>query len=165
MKIKPNSKFMTLAASALLAVPVLAFGGAANPPSGQLLNRIAFEAQSTVRDAAALNSFNSDNGDWSLEGGQLMLLRTDVNTLSRDVQKLQSAPLAPGEQRLVARVADRVNTLAGDTQDAILFGRAHPLELLTPHFEHDVSAIYSNSEHLRREVHNTVSFLRSTEKS
>ena len=126
---------------------------AGTPSDHHQLQRIAANALYTERDAGRMWSYSSDNLDWMAQGNQLMRLRGDLNTLGREVRRLEAEnTLAPGEQLLVQRVARRVTLMATDTQDAIVFGRRHRDDLFNPMYTKDVSQLYANAEHLSHEA-------------
>lgn len=113
----------------------------------------------TEHDAGRMWAYSSDSLDWMAQGNQLMRLRDDLNTLGREVHRLQAGnALPPGEQRLVQRVERRVTLMAVDAQDAILFGRTPRDDLFNPAYQKDASQIYSSAEHLNHDAHRALEF-------
>lgn len=151
----------TCVATAALSFPAWA----GTPSEHSQLQAIATNATFTSRDAGKMWSYSSDQLDWMAQGGQLMRLRSDINTLGREVHRLQSEnALPPAQQRMVARVAQRVNLMAVATQEAILFGRTHRQDfrqgrnLFNPMYVRDVNQIYSNAEHLNHDAWTALNF-------
>lgn len=154
-------KLLPFCAAALLALP----SWAASPTAeqGRLYN-LTFNATVTQRDAARLQSYSSDSLDWMAQGNQLMTVRDDVNTICREVSRLQSANALPAaETRLLRRVAHRANLLANDTQNAILFGRYHRDDLFNPVYGRYVSLIQANATRLSRDANTVRRLARSNE--
>ena len=146
---KVSTFFTTCVTAAALALPAWA----GTPSDHAQLQAIAANATFAERDAGRMWSYASDNLDWMAQGNQLMRLRDDLNTLGRQVHRLQAEnALSPGQQRRVERVARRVNLMAADTQGAILFGRTHRDDLFNPMYTQTVSQLYSNAERLNHDA-------------
>lgn len=155
MEFKRNLLTLTLAA-AVATIPAFAA-----PPPAQthnLLQKINLQAQSTELDASRMYSYSWDQLDWMAQGLQLTTLKGDINTLGREVHWLQTeGALTPDQQIMVSRIARRVNLMANDTEDAILFGSAHRDQLWKLGYQKDVGLLYSNASRL---VHETRRALR-----
>ncbi|HTS77318.1 MAG TPA: hypothetical protein VMG40_13990 [Bryobacteraceae bacterium] len=146
--------FVTLCVTAaIVAMPALA---APDASAHDLLQKIQFQAVTTERDAGRLNSYTSDQLDWMAQGLELTKIQDDVNALGRTVRRVQmedANAMTPDQQATLNRIGRRVNLLANDTQDAILYGRSHRDLLWNPGYNQDVQLLYQNSERLVHEAH------------
>jgi hypothetical protein len=160
-----RNKVLTFAvASGLAAIPALA-APRPDTPTRDRLQTLAFHADQTENDASHMNVYMSDQFDWMAQGLQLTNLKDDVNRLGRDVQQIQAENnLSPAEQRVVGRIAKRLNLLANDTNDTILFGAAHRDLLWQPGYEHTITLLYSNAQQLKQEVHQAIQLENSSER-
>ena len=144
-------------AAALVTLPAVAAPHAQS--THDLLDRIQFDAQLARRDAGRLESYTSDRLDWMAQGLQLTTLRDEINSLGRNVYRLQTEKqLSPAEQKLVDRVGRRVNLMGNDAEDAILWGRNHRDVLWNPQYEKHVRLLSSNAARLTDEVKAVVHF-------
>ena len=150
--------FTSCAAAAVLALP----SWGATPVRDQI-ETIAFAAMTTDNDAGKIQSYNSDGLDWMAQGGQLMVLRDDLNHLGQQIQQLQSEALPTGEQRLVRRVAREVNLISVYTENAITFGKMHRDDLFNPVYTQHISRIYSNAEQLNHDAKAVLRFANGVE--
>lgn len=56
-----------------------------------------------------------------------------------------------------------MNLTANDTENAILFGRAHRDDLLNPQYERQIDLLYSNAKHLNTEPEAALKFANGSE--
>ncbi len=151
MDFKRNLLRFTLAA-AVAAIPAFAAPGPMQ--TRNLLQKINLQAQSTQLDASRMYSYSWDQLDWMAQGLQLTTLKGDINTLGREVQWLQTeGALTPDQQIMVGRIARRINLMANQAQDAILYGSTHRDVLWNAGYENDVRLLYSNATRLTHEAH------------
>jgi hypothetical protein len=75
--------------------------------------------------------------DWELQGDQLNILRQEVNDMGDKLCRLESIRrvLAPWQQAEVDRIAEEVQLMADNTQDAIVYLNGHERELWVPTYQ------------------------------
>jgi hypothetical protein len=151
MKLRQNLLIFSVA-TAVAALP--AFGAPRARQTRDLLQKIDVQAQATQRDASRAYSYSWDQLDWMAQGLQLTTLKEDINQIGREVQQLQQEnTLTPDQQILVSRIAQRINLMANNTQQAIRFGSGHRDLLWKLDYQENVRLLYDNATHLTGETH------------
>jgi hypothetical protein len=118
-------------------------------------------ARQARNNADELNTFDRGSGvDWETQAAQLNTLRDEVNEMGTRLCRLEQIRrvLAPWQQAEVDRIAQSVQLMADNTDDAIVFLDAHQDELWLPAYQKYGHNLYKDSDSLAESLGNAVTY-------
>lgn len=95
-------------------------------------------ARQTRDDADQLVAYNRGHDvDWEIQSDQLDIIKQEVNDMGAKLCRLESIRrvLAPWQQTEIDRIAEEVQLMADNTQDAIVYLDGHQEELWVPSYQ------------------------------
>src|SRR5664279_5146998 len=137
------------------------FKGEANT----IFQEVRADAQQALNHADRLQSYaDSENLSWQIHAGQLNPLKEEVNDMGRKLCRLEviRRVTAPWQQAEIDRIAKTVRLMADNTEDAILYGRAHQKTLWTPAYQKYADSLYGEAQTLTHSVDNAVAYAKAT---
>jgi hypothetical protein len=118
-------------------------------------------ARQTRNDTDQLQSYDRGSGvSWEIQADQLDIVRQEVNDMGTRLCRLESIRrvLAPWQQAEVDRIAEAVQLMADNTQDAIVYLGAHEEELWVPAYQKYTNNLYKEAGALAESLSNAVAF-------
>jgi hypothetical protein len=112
-------------------------------------------------DADQLVTYNRGHEvEWEMQADQLNILKQEVNDMGAKLCRLESirSVLAPWQQAEVDRIAEEVQLMADNTQDAIVYLNAHEQELWVPTYQNYANNLYTEAGSLTESLSNAVTY-------
>jgi len=162
------------AAMAVAAVPAAAVHECvAGPPAAAsyswnfkaeangIFKQIRSAAQDALYHADKLQSFADDRGlDWQTHANQLEDVKSDINDIGAQLCRLETIRrvVAPWQQHTIDQIAADTRLMAGNAQDAILFGNVHQRDLWLAQYQNNLANLDNQARNLEHSVANAVEF-------
>ena len=118
-------------------------------------------ARQTRDDADQLQTDNRGNGDnWEIQADQLNGIKQEVNDMGAKLCRLESIRrvLAPWQQTEVDRIAEEVQLMADNTQDAIVYLNGHEEALWVPTYQKYANNLDKEAGALTQSLSNAVAY-------
>jgi hypothetical protein len=118
-------------------------------------------ARQTRNDADQLVTYNrGQEVDWEMQADQFNLLKQEVNDMGARLCRLESIRrvLAPWQQTEVDRIAEEVQLMADNAQDAIVYLNTHEEELWVPTYQKYANNLYTEAGSLTESLSNAVTY-------
>jgi hypothetical protein len=118
-------------------------------------------ARQTRNDADQFQNYSRNEAvSWELQSDQLNILRQDVNDMGEKLCRLENIHrvLDPWQQTEVDHIAQEVQMMADNTQDAIVYLTGHEKELWVPTYQKYANNLYNEAGVLAGSLGNAVSY-------
>jgi hypothetical protein len=118
-------------------------------------------ARHTRGDAEQLQTFSRDEGvSWETQGDQLDIIRQEINDMGAKLCRLESIrrALAPWQQAEVDRIAQDVQLMADNAQDAIVYLDNHEQALWMPTYQKYSNNLYREAGALTDSLSDAVTY-------
>ena len=118
-------------------------------------------ARQTRDDADQLVTYNRGHEvDWEIQADQLHILKHEVNDMGARLCRLESIRrvLAPWQQAEVDRIAEEVQLMADNAQDAIVYLNDHEQELWVPAYQKYANNLYTEAGALTESLRDAVTY-------
>jgi hypothetical protein len=118
-------------------------------------------ARQTRNDADQFETYDRGNGvSWEIQVDQLDMLKQEVNDMGGKLCRLESIRrmLAPWQQTEVDRIAEEVELMADNTQDAIVYLNGHEEELWVPTYQKYATNLYKEAGALTESLSRAVTY-------
>jgi hypothetical protein len=118
-------------------------------------------ARQTRGDAEQLQTFSRDEGvSWETQGDQLDIIRQEINDMGAKLCRLESIrrALAPWQQAEVDRIAQDVQLMADNAQDAIVYLDNHEQALWMPTYQKYSNNLYREAGALTDSLSDAVTY-------
>ncbi len=119
------------------------------------------DAQQALYHADELQSFaENSNLDWQTHANQLEYLKSEINDMGAKLCRLETIRrvLAPWQQNAIDEIATDARLMAGNAQEAIVFGTSNPKELWRAGYQDHVNSLYREAQSLTHSVTHAVEF-------
>jgi hypothetical protein len=126
-----------------------------------LFEDVQTDAQQVTNHAAQLQSFSDDsNMGWQAHADQLNQVRSEVNDMGKKLSRLETIRrvVSPWQQKTIDRIASTVPLMADNTEDAIVYLRAHENDLINPTYRRYADNLYSEGNNLTQSVGDAVEY-------
>ncbi|HUO24034.1 MAG TPA: hypothetical protein VMU61_00105 [Candidatus Aquilonibacter sp.] len=126
-----------------------------------LFDGIQTDAQHATNHAAKLQSFAYDsNITWQLDANQLTQIKSEVDDMGKKLCRLEiiRRVVSPWQQKTIDRIADNLQFMADNTQDAILYVNGHQQDLMNPTYRMYANNLYSEGSNLSQSVGDAVEY-------
>ena len=126
---------------------------------------VARDAAAVLDRAARLDTFSRQpDVSWQSHGVELDAIKARVNDMGSKLCRLETIRrvLDPWQQREVDRIANRVQLLADNTQDAIQYLNTYQSRLLMPAYEMYSRNLYEQADKLTHSVDNAVAYAKAS---
>jgi hypothetical protein len=117
-------------------------------------------ARQTSNDADQFETYDRGNGMSLVQADQLDILKQEVNDMGAKLCRLESIRrvLAPWQQTEVDRIAQEVQLMADNTQDAIVYLNGHEEELWVPTYKKYATNLYKEAGALTESLSEAVTY-------
>lgn len=118
-------------------------------------------ARQTRDDADQFQTYSRDEAvSWEVQSDQLNILKQEVNDMGARLCRLETIRrvLEPWQQAEVDRIAQQVQLMADNTQDAIVYLAGHEHDLWVPTYQKYANNLYKEAASLTQSLRDAVTY-------
>src|SRR5215469_14824806 len=118
-------------------------------------------ARQTRDDADQFQTYSRDQAvSWEIQSDQLNILKHEVNDMGTRLCRLETIRrvLEPWQQTEVDRIAQEVQLMADNTQDAIVYLGGHEQDLWAPTYQKYANNLYKEAAALTQSLNDAVTY-------
>jgi hypothetical protein len=139
-------------AALLLSLPMMASTAS---DTRATFEDIQYEAHDALAHAGQLQTFVRDQQiGWDIQSQQLTAIKEDINRIETQISRLEATRSsdAPLQQAAIDGMARTARLLVDNTQDAILFGNGHQIDLWLAPYRRYTDNLYNEAHALSESV-------------